>query len=116
MRRASLLALAVLATSSSVAVAADFTWNGGSSPYDSNWSNASNWSGGAAPSGSVGTISFPAAPCTSVTTCGTADDIAGLTVSNLDIVNPVGNGSTSSTTAAPFGWTLNGSTPLTLGT
>src|SRR5438105_3089521 len=108
--------MAVLATSSSVAVAADFTWSGGSSPYDPNWSTAANWNAGVAPSGGVGTISFPAAPCASVSTCGVTDDISGLTASNLDIVNPVGNGSTSSTTAAPTGWTLSGTTPLTLTT
>src|SRR4051794_22748218 len=111
MRRISLLALAVLATSSSVAVAADFTWSGGSSPNDPNWSTAANWSGGAAPSGSVGTISFPSAACTTGFVCNTTDDIAGLAASNLDIVNPVG----TSPGPPPGGWALSGTNPLTLG-
>ena len=49
--------VAVFALPSS-AWATDFTWSGGSSvsPF---WSNAANWVGGVAPSGSVGTLRFP---------------------------------------------------------
>ncbi|MEA2371075.1 MAG: large repetitive protein [Solirubrobacteraceae bacterium] len=40
------------------AVPADFTWSGASSLPG--WSTAANWAGGAAPSGTVGNLAFPA--------------------------------------------------------
>lgn len=49
--------LGVLFGVPSSAWATDFTWSGASqSPF---WSNPSNWVGGVAPSGSVGTLRFP---------------------------------------------------------
>ncbi len=39
---------------------ADFTWSGAAPGGQPFWSNASNWVGGTAPSGNVGTLSFPA--------------------------------------------------------
>ena len=52
------LALAGSLAGAGVAAAADFTWSGASTAPS--WSDASNWSGGAAPSGSVGALAFPA--------------------------------------------------------
>jgi len=64
----------------------------------------SNW-GGAAPSGTVGTLSFPALACSSSACPTTTDDVSGLTASTLSVAQPAG-----------MGWTLNGSgsDPLTL--
>lgn len=45
--------------------ATDYTWTGAGTSTD--WSNAANWAGGTAPSGSVGTLTFPeltSAACT----------------------------------------------------
>jgi RHS repeat-associated protein len=40
------------------AAAADFTWTGAAPFGEPNWSNATNW-GGTAPTGSIGTLTFP---------------------------------------------------------
>jgi hypothetical protein len=68
------------------ASALDFTWTGaGGSPA---WSDAGNWSGASAPSGSVGTLTFPAvntcSDCAS-TAYGSEDDVAGLSANALSI-------------------------------
>ena len=103
--------LAVLLTMSGFAVAADpadaanFTWSGASkSP---NWSEPGNWAG-AAPSGSVGTLTFPAlsSPACAAepptTTCYTSEnDVTGLTVNAIALDS-----------AVPY---IINSNPLTLG-
>lgn len=84
------LAALTLAVVAPAASAADYTWvptwaPGGSSTV---WSNGANWQGGVAPSGTVGTISFPLAPCSSSPQgCGyfSMDDVQGLTASTLSI-------------------------------
>ncbi len=92
--------------------ATGFTWTGADS--SSSWSVGTNW-GGTAPSGSVGTLTFPAltsASCTGPTppTCyGSNNDITGLSANALDIDDGVryflsGNGITlgaGGITAAP---------------
>jgi len=74
---AGVLALAAASASAT----SNFTWTGAASA--ANWSNATNW-GGSAPSGSVGTLSFPqlgSGPCIDVPptdTCYTSDnDVTG---------------------------------------
>jgi hypothetical protein len=70
----------------------DFTWSGAAPVGTSGWSNSSNWAGGTAPSGAVGTLTFPALTnpaCTSsppTATCFTSsNDITGLNVNLLSI-------------------------------
>ncbi len=58
-----LVVCGVLALTASSAVAANFTWSGAEprpiGPPDGIWSNGENWAGGVAPSGTVGTLTFP---------------------------------------------------------
>jgi hypothetical protein len=61
----------------------NFTWTG-VGEY-ARWSTPGNWSGCAAPSGTVGTLTFPAGGCTMVGYCRVEDDIAGLTASRLEL-------------------------------
>lgn len=79
MRRAVLLCTIIAAlVCASGAVAADFTWTGG----DGNWSNGASWVGGAAPSGTVGSLIFPSTAC--APKCPFAnDDVSGLTAATL---------------------------------
>lgn len=65
------------------AAAADYTWAPGG--QDQKWSTGANWAGGAAPSGSVGTLTFPGGACGSMCNYATFDDIDGLTASTLAI-------------------------------
>lgn len=85
----------LLALPSSAAALTDFTWSG-AMPFGAgaaNWSNTTNWVGGAAPSGSVGTLTFPnlgsnsaCAGAAPTETCGRSNnDIGGLSVSALSI-------------------------------
>jgi len=70
-----------------------FTWSGATpltGPGAGNWSNTTNWKGLSAPSGSVGTLTFPAltsAACTTTFPPGTCyqsnNDLTGLTVNAL---------------------------------
>lgn len=64
----------------------DFTWTGAGGSRA--WSDAGNWSGATAPSGSVGTLTFPAlntcSYCAS-SACGSEDDVAGLSANALSI-------------------------------
>lgn len=76
--------------------APDFTWSGAEPLGASNWSNGGNW-GGTAPSGSVGTLAFPALTspaCTAnppTATCHQSNnDVSGLNVSALSIDDGVG--------------------------
>ena len=58
----------------------DFTWSGASSS-DSNWSDAANWAGGAAPQpdSTIGTLTFPDVGCS----CGSTNDVSGLAVQHF---------------------------------
>src|SRR5579863_7207898 len=78
----------VLLPASASASLTNYTWTGGGGTGE--WSNGANWQGGSAPSGTVGTISFPAAACTSASTdnCQSDENISGLTASTLSIVTP----------------------------
>jgi hypothetical protein len=64
-----------------IAHAADFTWSGGGTT--TNWSEASNWLGGTAPSASssLGTVSFPAAGSPQSST----NDLSGLSLTGLQV-------------------------------
>jgi hypothetical protein len=81
---------------SGTAGAANFTWTGAGTPAENRWSNPSNWEGGA-PSGSVGTLTFPAlgnpacAPTLPSAACyqGT-NDLIGLSVEGISIDDGVG--------------------------
>jgi hypothetical protein len=80
----------------SPAPAANFTWSGAGAPGEDKWSNLSNW-GGSAPSGSVGTLTFPplgspaCAPTPPAATCYQAtNDLAGLSVESISIDDGVG--------------------------
>ncbi|HWF35663.1 MAG TPA: Ig-like domain repeat protein [Solirubrobacteraceae bacterium] len=124
-RRSWLLALpvllAVLAVPSSAAALSDFTWSGATAAP--NWSAAGNW-GGAAPSGSVGTLTFPALG--SCSTCySSVNDVSGVSANAISIDDSVpyqiaGNGLTlgaGGITAAPSTAAsgANITLPLTLG-
>jgi len=68
----------------------DFTWTGANN--DGEWSDGANWVGGVAPSGGVGTLTFPAltgSACTGSSPTGSCsyswDNIAGLTPAAIDI-------------------------------
>ncbi len=65
------------------AAAADYTWAPGG--QDLKWSTGANWAGATAPSGSVGTLTFPGRACSSPCSYATFDDIDGLTASTLAI-------------------------------
>jgi hypothetical protein len=74
------------------AAAPDFTWAGGAALGSPEWSHASNWTGGSGPSGTVGTVTFPALPrvaCTAsppTETCYQShNDVAGITANRLAI-------------------------------
>jgi hypothetical protein len=101
------LSLALPATASA---RKDYTWsgatpvNGGTGTDYSDWSNGTNWVGGIAPSGSVGTLTFPTLtnsactnPAQSEACWRTIDDISGLTANRISI-GPDGD----------FGWELFG--------
>jgi hypothetical protein len=100
-RRGWLMAVAVLAgvlgLPSSAAALTDFTWSGASGAP--NWSAPANW-GAAAPSGSVGTLSFPALTPSACTTCyQSSNDTSGLSANAISIDDGVpyqimGNGLT----------------------
>jgi hypothetical protein len=91
-----LLAAGVLALAAASATAtSDFTWTGGASV--ANWSNGTNW-GGSAPSGTVGTLSFPALgspACIDVPptdTCYTSDnDVTGLSANAITLDDGAGD-------------------------
>lgn len=78
----------------------DFTWSGATPSGTAgaqNWSNGTNWAGGTAPSGAVGTLSFPALTspgCTAfppTDVCyGSTNNIAGLGANALSIDDGVG--------------------------
>lgn len=71
------LAAAVAAPAAS---AQDFSWRGGPQS-GAKWSTPNNWTGNVAPSGTVGTISFPFTGICQ--RCEAANDIAGLTAASL---------------------------------
>ena len=83
----------------------NFTWTG-VGEYG-HWSTPGDWSGCAAPSGTVGTLTFPAGGCTMVRVCRVEDDIAGLTASRLEL--PV-----QFTLATPGQFVITGTKVLTL--
>ena len=78
------------------APAANFTWTGGGALTERGWSNAANW-GGAAPSGVVGSLTFPplanpaCVPIPPAAVCYQGiNDLAGLTVETITIDDGVG--------------------------
>jgi hypothetical protein len=80
---AAFLALAAVSATATTS----YTWTGGAS--DANWSDGMNW-GGSAPSGTVGTLSFPALSGSCTTTCyQTTNNVPNLNVNELsfDILN-----------------------------
>jgi hypothetical protein len=92
-----LAALAIAFTGTVPAAAAqDFRWTGGAPLGDGNWSIGANWSGGAAPSGSVGTLKFPklgggCGVTQSSKTCYSSDnDLHGLTANAISVENTQG--------------------------
>jgi hypothetical protein len=81
----------ILALPASASAQTDFTWSGADTVGNSNWSDATNW-GGTAPSGSVGTLTFPAltsAACTAnppTDTCyHSNNDLTGLSATGISI-------------------------------
>jgi hypothetical protein len=118
---------------SSASAATNFMWTGGAAVGTSSWSDPSNW-GGTAPSGSVGTLAFPAltsAACTAsppTATCYTTNnDIMGLSANELsfDILNSygvitgaaitLGGGGLNGGTTASTGQNVSLGFPITLG-
>jgi hypothetical protein len=104
------LVAGVLVLPSSASALTDFSWSGATpiSPSAFFWSNGSNWAGGTAPSGSVGTLSFPALIASACTARPPTDacyeslnDLSGLSVNAISIVD-----------GAPYGIGGNG---ITLG-
>jgi Bacterial Ig-like domain (group 3) len=88
-----LTATALLLASAVAQASTNYTWTGAAPNMglgSSNWSNVLNWEGAAAPSGSVGTLTFPAltsGACTAnpaTATCYTStNDVTGLTVNAI---------------------------------
>ena len=81
----------ILALPASASALTDFTWSGADTVGNSNWSDATNW-GGTAPSGSVGTLTFPAltsAACTAnppTDACYKSNnDLTGLSTTGISI-------------------------------
>jgi hypothetical protein len=115
-------------TVTATVVAPSFTWSGAGAP-GSDWSSSANW-GGSAPSGEVGTLTFPvltSAACTAnpaTDTCyESTNDLAGLEANALSIsagysitgsAFTLGSGGITTNAAAspPFGSAID--TPITL--
>jgi hypothetical protein len=106
------------------AALADFTWSGASTAP--NWSAGANWVGGTAPSGSAGTLTFPALTNPPCTTCySSSNDVTGVSADGIAIDDGApyqitGNGLTLGTggiTATPStsGSGANIALPITLG-
>lgn len=88
---AALVAAVTLLVPAIAQAGTNFTWSGAAAPGAPNWSTGTNWEG-AAPSGSVGTLAFPAltsAACLAnppTATCSTStNDVTGLTVNAISI-------------------------------
>ena len=65
---------------------ADDAWSGSDAANNHDWSDAGNWTGGVAPTGSAGTLAF--SDLGSCTTCYTADnDLTGLSAAALTFAN-----------------------------
>jgi hypothetical protein len=86
------LTASVWAFAAAPSVAADFTWSGEAPSMGPSWSTASNWLAGNAPSGRVGSLTFPlltSAACTAVpptAACYRSDnDVTGLSVTGITI-------------------------------
>jgi hypothetical protein len=89
------MGLAVMLLSAAPASAANFTWTGAApltGPSSMLWSNGQNWAGGSAPSGSVGTLSFPrlTGPCASMSSSSNAcyssqNDVTGLSANAITL-------------------------------
>ncbi len=63
--------------------APNFTWSG---QADTGlWSSAGNWQGAVAPSGTVGTLSFPALTCTPAVLCRAQTDVENVSAAGLNI-------------------------------
>jgi Big-like domain-containing protein len=76
--------LSVLAVPAPASAATDYTWSGAGS---GNWSNQENWLGGVAPSGTVGTLTFPylGFPSLESDPYETKNDLVGISVNAMDI-------------------------------
>ena len=61
----------------------NFTWTGQAGTEL--WSSAGNWQGGVAPSGTVGTLSFPALACAPTTLCESETDVANVSATALNL-------------------------------
>ncbi|HEY5318825.1 MAG TPA: Ig-like domain repeat protein [Solirubrobacteraceae bacterium] len=126
-RRGGLMAVAILTVvlglPSSAGALTDFSWSGASAAP--NWSVGTNW-GGTAPSGSVGTLSFPA--LTGCTTCyQSSNDVTGLSANAISIDDGVpyditgdgltlgAGGITAAPSASDTGSNADIGLPLTLG-
>jgi hypothetical protein len=90
-----LASIGALLSAATAVGAAPFTWSGQATP--ANWSQATNWAGSAAPSGSVGTLTFPALSSTACTsrpqtaTCyQSTNDQSGLTAAGISIDDGAG--------------------------
>jgi hypothetical protein len=93
---AALVAAAPLLAPAVAQASTNYTWSGAAAPGTPNWSDGTNWEG-SAPSGSVGTLTFPALTspaCTAkpaTATCYTStNDVAGLTVNAISINEATG--------------------------
>ncbi len=88
LRRVAVAGVAVALAGAGAAHAAPLTWTGqGSTP---NWSNTSNWSPAASPSGTTSSLTFGAlpAPCpyAGTPTCITGtNDVSGVSVNSISI-------------------------------
>ena len=120
-----LIALALSASSAATASATDYQWSGNSTS-STNWSDTGNWSTPSAPSGTVGTLTFPDLPsdCAAPKACFISNnDTAGITADTLSLTNTSGDYTLTGTgitlnshldVAAGSGQPLIGM-PLTLG-
>jgi len=92
--RVCLVVLMVVAWTPTLAAetrAADFTWSGEAAVGEPNWSNATNW-GGTAPTGSVGTLTFPTLETSACPYEGGGSPTATCEKSNNDLNGLAANG------------------------
>lgn len=86
------ICLVVALWSAQSAAAQAFTWSGSAAPGTPQWSEGSNWSGGVAPNGTVGSLTLPALSspeCTAApptATCySSTNDVVGLSASSMSL-------------------------------
>ena len=77
------VAIVALVVPAAASALTDFTWTGNGATQV--WSDAGNWSGVAAPSGAVGTLTFPPRSVCAYCTVYSSDDVPGISADGVSI-------------------------------